>query len=87
MLRQCTTFGSALAIGVLYMKVDTLTIQRTNTKNSKQIFPKKELRGHSPNFYIHVSVNHLYIPTIDLPILLQEICGPILGIYKSPTDT
>ncbi len=24
---------------------------------------------------------------IDLPILLQEICGPILGIYKSLTDT
>ncbi len=29
----------------------------------------------------------LCIPTIDLPILLQEICGPILGIYKSLTDT
>jgi hypothetical protein len=26
-------------------------------------------------------VSDLYIPTIDLPILLQEICGPILGIY------
>jgi hypothetical protein len=30
-----------------------------------------------PNFHIHVSVSDLYIPTIDLPILLQEICGPI----------
>ncbi len=39
------------------------------------------------NFHIHVSVSDLYIPTIDLPILLQEICGPILGIYKSLTDT
>jgi hypothetical protein len=29
-----------------------------------------------------VSVSDLYIPTIDLPILLQEICGPVLGIYK-----
>jgi hypothetical protein len=28
-------------------------------------------------------VNDLYIPAIDLPILLQEICGSILGIYKS----
>ncbi len=26
-------------------------------------------------------------PLIDLLILLQEICGPILGIYKSLTDT
>ncbi len=29
----------------------------------------------------------LYFPPIGLPILLQEICGPILGIYKSLTDT
>jgi hypothetical protein len=47
-----------------------------NTKNLKQIFPEKELRVHSPNFHIHVSVSDLYIPTIELPILLQEICGP-----------
>jgi hypothetical protein len=33
------------------------------------------------------SVSDLYIPMIDLPILLQEICGPILGIYKSLTET
>ncbi len=44
-----------------------------------------ELRGHSPHFHIHVSVSDLYIPTIDLPNLLQEICGTILGIYKSLT--
>jgi hypothetical protein len=56
-------------------------------KNLKQIFPEKELGSHSPNFHIHVPVSDLYIPTIDLPILLQEICGPILGIYKSLTDT
>jgi hypothetical protein len=48
-------------------------LQRTNTENSKQIFPEKELRGHSPNFHIYVSVSDLYIPTIDLPILLQEM--------------
>ncbi len=31
----------------------------------------------------------LYIPSIELPIpiLLHVICGPILGIYKSLTDT
>ncbi len=61
--------------------------QRTNTENLKHIFPEKELRGYSPNFHIHVSVCDLYIPTIDLPILLQEICGPILGINKSLTQT
>ncbi len=41
-------------------------------ENSKQIFPEKELRGLSPNFHIRVSVIDLYIPTIGLPILLQE---------------
>jgi hypothetical protein len=64
-----------------------LTLQRTNTENSNQIFPEKELRGHSPFFHIHVSVSDLYIPTINLPILLREICGPILEIYKSLTET
>jgi hypothetical protein len=34
-----------------------------------------------------VSVSELYIPTMGLPFLLEEICGPILGIYKSFTDT
>jgi hypothetical protein len=31
-----------------------------------------KLRGLVPNSYIHVSVSDLYIPTIGLPILLQE---------------
>jgi hypothetical protein len=30
-----------------------------------------------------MSVSDLYIPTTDLPILVQKICGPILGICKS----
>jgi hypothetical protein len=40
-----------------------------------------------PNFHIHASVSDLYISTISLPILLEEICRPILGLYKSLTDT
>jgi hypothetical protein len=68
------------------LKYDS-ALQRTNTENLKQIFPEKELRGHSPNFHIHVSESDLYIPMIDLPILLQEICGPILRKYKSLKDT
>jgi hypothetical protein len=46
-------------------------LQRHNTENSKLIFPEKELRL-GPDFHIHVSVSALYIPTIGLPILLQE---------------
>jgi hypothetical protein len=43
-------------------------MQRQNTKDLKQIFPKKELR----NFHIHVSVSDLYFPMAYLPTLLQE---------------
>ncbi len=56
------------------------TLQRKNTEISKQIFPEKEYRGLSPNFHIHASVSDLNIPTIGLPILLEEICRPILGL-------
>ena len=52
-------------------------LQRQNAENLKQIFSEKEYRGLSPNFHIHVSVSKLYIPTIGLPFLLEEICGPI----------
>jgi hypothetical protein len=63
------------------------TLQRQNAENLKQIFPEKEYQGLSPNFYIHVSVSELYIPTMDLSVLLEEICRLILGIYKSLKDT
>jgi hypothetical protein len=42
------------------------------TVYSKQIFPEMKQCGLSSNSYIHVSVSDLYIPTIGLPILLQE---------------
>ncbi len=63
------------------------TLQRQNAENLKQIFPEKEYRGLSPNSHIHVSVSELYIPAMGLPFLLEEICGLILEIYKSLTDT
>jgi hypothetical protein len=49
------------------------TLQRKNAENWKQIFPEKEYRGLSPNVHIHVSVSELYIPTMELPFLLEEI--------------
>ncbi len=60
-----------------HVLVDIAALQRTHTENIKQIFLEEELRSHSPNFLIHVSVSELYIPTFDL---LQEICTPMLGI-------
>jgi hypothetical protein len=56
-------------------------LQRQNTEISKQIFPEKEYWGLSPNFPIHAYYHN------RLPILLEEICKPILGLDKSLTDT
>jgi hypothetical protein len=75
-----------LDLGHLYPLLED-TLQRKNAENLKQIFPEKEYHGLSPNFHIHVSVSELYIPTMELPFLLEETCGPILGIYKSLKDT
>ncbi len=63
------------------------TLQRANTENLKQIFPEKELRGHSPNFHIHVSVSDLYIPSIGPHISCSRIDKSIVEIYESLTDT
>jgi hypothetical protein len=59
------------------------TLQRTNTENPKQIFPEKELRSLSPNFFIHVSVSDLFIPRIGPHISCSRIGRSILGMYKS----
>jgi hypothetical protein len=56
-----------------YSNHSCTTLQRQNTEISKQIFPERKYRGLSPNFHIHAYVNDLYIPTIGLPILLEEI--------------
>jgi len=74
MNHSCHTFLYKKYVKYMYKACPTSALP--NTKNLKQIFPEKELRVHSPNFHIHVSVSDLYIPTIELPILLQEICGP-----------
>jgi hypothetical protein len=48
-----------------------------------------KLRCLRPDFYIHVSVSNLYVPTFDLPIRPQENrwIDWIMGICKSLTDT
>ncbi len=54
-------------------------------KIQKQIFPGKELRGCSPNSYIHFFVSDLYFTLIGLPG--RKIGGRNVGIYRSVTDT
>jgi hypothetical protein len=51
------------------LKGDSLT---HGNENPIYVFLFWELCGLSPNFHIHVSASDLYIPTIELPILLQE---------------
>jgi hypothetical protein len=50
---------------------------------SIDVFPEKELRCLSTNVHINVSVSDLYLTTIGPPILGR----PIVGIYKSHTET
>jgi hypothetical protein len=69
------------------LKASLPTLQRQNAENFKQIFPEKEYSGLSPIFHIHVSVSELYISTMGLPFLLEEICVPMLETYKSLTNT
>ena len=71
--------------GLINTKGLLTALQRQNKENLKQIFPEKEYRGLSPNFHINVSVSELYIPTMGLPVLLEEICRLILGIKRSKT--
>ncbi len=51
------------------------------------VFLEKELRGLSPNFYIHVSVSDLYVPKISPHISWNRIGRPIPGTYKTLIDT
>ncbi len=56
-------------------------------KNPIDVFLSWELRGLSPNVYIHVSLSDSYIPRIGPHISYRRIGRSIMGIYKSLTDT
>ncbi len=63
-----------------------LSIPRHKTKNSKQIFPEKDLRDHSPNSYIHVSVSDLCIYSHNRSAYCAAgiyVWGPIVGINST----
>ncbi len=80
--------GLLLKVSTNCMCADSL---KYNTENSIQIFPGKNCAASIPvsTFVCLCPVSDIYIPSIGLPILLQEntVCGPILGINKSLTDT
>ncbi len=53
----------------------------------RKIYSQKRNIGVSDPISTFMRLWAIYIPTIGLPILLQDICRPLLGIYKSLTDT
>jgi hypothetical protein len=80
---------------VFVNSVAAMTIDENSSRNQRdhsaktlyrkfeQIFPERKLRRLVPNSYIHVSVNHLYTPTIGLPILLSS-CKFVKQTVGSP---
>jgi hypothetical protein len=70
----CTTYSSIFKGTLQRYYIDT-----KDTENSKHIFPEKELRGHNPYSYIHVSVCDLYIPNIQCRSAYSAACRKIGG--------
>ncbi len=56
-------------------------------ENPIYVFLFWEMRGLSPNFHIHVSVSHFYIPRSGPHISCSRIGRSIVGINKSISDT
>jgi hypothetical protein len=54
----------------------------------KLLFPKQNYNVLSPSSYTQISVRDLYciFPGSVCLFCCREICGPILGIFKSLTD-
>jgi hypothetical protein len=83
-VKSCST----RAIGIMHHQLQgysictqlyvTLTNQKCRTtlqrkkKNPSSVFLSWELRGLSPNFHIHMSVNDLYIPKYRSKYFLQQ---------------
>ncbi len=67
-------FAKCLTIDISYER--NLTAKRQQRKFETNIPRKGIARGLSPSLHIHVSVSDLFIPTIGLPILLQENMWP-----------
>ncbi len=51
------------------------------------LFLKQNYNDLSPDSYTHISVRDIYFSWTGLSIFLSQICGMILEIYKSLTDT
>ncbi len=67
--------------------VDVFTA-KTKCRKFETDIPRNGISGSQSQFpHSCVCERIMYIPTMGLPFLLEEICRPILGIYKSLTQT
>jgi hypothetical protein len=57
------------------------------TENPTYVFPEMKLRGLVPNSYLHVSVSYFYFQDRSAHLAAAKKGRPMLGIYKSLTDT
>jgi hypothetical protein len=67
-LRDAYQFWTVLLRSAKFQISRKDTVPKTGTK----IFSEKKLCGVGPNFYVHISVSDLYIPTTSLPFWLQQ---------------
>ncbi len=83
-----TTSPPCKFFAMWYFSIHLKLCQRASlhcNENPIYLFPEKELCGHSPNIHIHVSESDLYFP--ESFCIFSYKSRPILGIYKSLTDT
>jgi hypothetical protein len=71
---SCTSSRSSCSRSQYHCKAFWIRTAKNQCRKLETNIPRKELRGHGPIFHIYVFVSDLYIPTVDLPMLLQEIC-------------
>ncbi len=85
--RKC--FDKRFLLSMWYKKISHLGTRTAKTKCRKfeTNIPRKGILGPQSQFPHSCVCEQLYIPTMGLPVLLEGICGLILGIYKSLKDT
>ncbi len=85
-LKKVYSFKFYLLVLYLFTKSSSFPHLHCNG-NSVYISLFWELRGLSPNFHIHMSVNDLYIPRIGPHISSSRNGSSVVGIYNSLTET
>ncbi len=77
------SFGPYSTLYLSMVNSDPACTAKTQYRQFEKIISRKGIARPQSHFqHSCVCMSDLCIPTIDLPILLEEICVPILGIYN-----